>query len=406
MNRYIFPTIALLLFLITSPLLGQSNKLEELENRRLAIGREISQLNNYLFQGKKEQRSVLTMVEDLNYKISVRRNLISITNQQANLLTREINSNQKTISTLRDRLKILKEEYAAMVVKSYKSKSEQSRVMFLLSSNNFQQAYKRLQYIKQYAEYQKKQGEEIKIQTTKLQDLNLRLNKQNQNKQALIEDNRKVKAELEKELKEQEVLIASINKDLKKYTAQIKTKQKEIDDLDKEIDRIIKEAIAASNRKAGKSTNSTTFALTPEEKKLAASFVANKGKLPWPVEQGVVKVKFGKQRHPVVRSTIINSKGVRIATNKSAKARTVFEGVVNSIIVQKNGVYTITIQHGNYLTVYDQLSRIYVKKGDRVQTKQEIGEVRTNSIYNQTEIRFRVYKGLSPQNPSSWLYKM
>jgi septal ring factor EnvC (AmiA/AmiB activator) len=406
MNRYIFPTIALLLFLITSPLLGQSNKLEELENRRLAIGREISQLNNYLFQGKKEQRSVLTMVEDLNYKISVRRNLISITNQQANLLTREINSNQKTISTLRDRLKILKEEYAAMVVKSYKSKSEQSRVMFLLSSNNFQQAYKRLQYIKQYAEYQKKQGEEIKIQTTKLQDLNLRLNKQNQNKQALIEDNRKVKAELEKELKEQEVLIASINKDLKKYTAQIKTKQKEIDDLDKEIDRIIKEAIAASNRKAGKSTNSTTFALTPEEKKLAASFVANKGKLPWPVEQGVVKVKFGKQRHPVVRSTVINSKGVRIATNKSAKARTVFEGVVNSIIVQKNGVYTITIQHGNYLTVYDQLSRIYVKKGDRVQTKQEIGEVRTNSIYNQTEIRFRVYKGLSPQNPSSWLYKM
>jgi len=403
--RLIFK-LSLIVLLVAPQLFAQSNKLKELENKRLAISKEITQLNNFLFQGKKEQRSVLTMVEDLNYKISVRRNLISITNQQANLLTREINNNQKTISTLRDRLKILKEEYASMVVKSYKSKSEQSRVMFLLSSTNFQQAYKRLQYIKQYADYQKKQGEEIKIQTAKLQDLNLKLNKQKQDKQVLIEENRKVKTELEKELKEQQVLVASINKDLNKYTSQIRTRQKEIDDLDKEIDRIIKEAIAASNRKAGKSTNSRTFALTPEEKTLAASFVANKGKLPWPVEQGVVKVKFGKQRHPIVRTTTINSKGVRIATNRSAKARTVFEGVVNSVLVQKNGVYTVIIQHGNYFTVYDQLSKIYVKKGDRVQTKQEIGEVRTNSIYNQTELRFRVSKGQDYQNPANWLYRM
>lgn len=398
--------LSLLLLLLAGSSYGQNNKLKELENRRLSLSREISQLNNFLFKGKKEQRSVLSMVEDLNYKISVRRNLISITNQQANLLTREINTNQKTISTLRDRLKILKEEYAAMVVKSYKSKSEQSRIMFLLSSTNFQQAYKRLQYIKQYAEYQKKQGEEIKIQTAKLQDLNLKLSKQKQDKQVLIGENRKVKTELEKELNEQEVLVASINKDLRKYTVQIRSKQKEIDDLDKEIDRIIKEAIAASNRKAGKSTNSKTFALTPEEKTLAASFAANKGKLPWPVEEGVVKVKFGKQRHPVVRTTTINSKGVRIATNKSSKARVVFEGVVNSVLVQKNGIYTITVQHGNYFTVYDQLSRIYVKKGDRVQTKQEIGEINTNSVYNQTELRFRVYNGLNVQNPANWLFRM
>jgi hypothetical protein len=153
-----------LLFLIVFSVSAQSQskKQQELENRHQELKQEMKQLNALLFQGKKEQKSVLSQVENLDYKVTVRQNLISITNQQANLLTREINNNQKSITKLRDKLKLLKEAYAAMIVKSYKSKSEQSKVMFLLSSNNFQQASKRLEYIKQYADYQKNKEKKLK----------------------------------------------------------------------------------------------------------------------------------------------------------------------------------------------------------------------------------------------------
>jgi septal ring factor EnvC (AmiA/AmiB activator) len=385
---------------------SQSIKQLELEKRRQEILSEIKQYESMVSQGKKDERSLLSMLEDLNYKTSIRRNLISITNQQANLLTREINHNQNTISKLRDRLQLLKEEYAAMIVKSYKSKSEQSKIMFLLSSSNFQQAYKRLKYIKQYADYQKKQGEEIKAKTLELQALNKNLLKQKQAKEALIKENRIAKDKLEQERKQQELLMASIKKDLNKYTSQIKIKQKEIDKIDKQIEKIIRDAMAASNVKAGRSKESNTFALTPEDRKLAANFTANKGKLPWPVEHGLVKVRYGIQKSPIDNSVPINSNGVRIVTNKDEKVRAVFEGTVHSIMIPKNGNNVILIQHGNYFTAYKNLSKIYVKKGDKVSTKQEIGEVLTDKASNETILQFVIFKDGKTQDPSHWINKM
>lgn len=404
-NQLKYSLFLLLLFCSVS-LQAQSKKQQELENRRQEIQKEIQQINTLLFQGKKEQKSVLSRVEDLDYKITVRQNLIKITNQQANLLTREINNNQKNITNLRDKLKLIKEEYAAMVVKSYKGKSEQSKVMFLLSSINFQQAYKRLQYIKQYANHQKKQGEEIKIKTLELQELNEDLLNQKKSKQKLIDENKLAKNELEKELKQHETLMNSIKKNLNKYTSQIKTKQKEADRIDKEIEKIIRDAIAKSNKKAGKSSSSTTFALTAEGRTLAANFTANKGKLPWPVEEGVVKVRYGTQRSPIDRSIPIKSNGVRIATNKGEKVRAVFKGTVMSIITPKNGNNTVLIRHGNYITIYKNLSKIYVNKGDKIITKQDIGEVLTNRASGETILSFVIYKEGKTQNPAHWIYKM
>ena len=171
-------SILLIAFLATCSVVnGQSKKQKELEQRRQEILQQIRQINVLMSQTKKEEKSVLTAVEELNYKVAVRQNLINVTNQQANLLTREINDNQNQITSLRAKLKVLKEQYAAMIVKSYKSKSEQSKVMFLLSSSNFQQAYKRLEYIKQFAKHQKNQAQQIKEQTAKLQELNISLSK-------------------------------------------------------------------------------------------------------------------------------------------------------------------------------------------------------------------------------------
>ena len=399
-------TLLLLTFMLHFSGFSQSKKQQELEERRRELTREIQQIGALLFEGKKEQKSVLSVVEDLDFKINVRKNLIRITNQQANLLTREINSNQTKISKLRTRLKALKADYAKMIVKSYKSRSDQSKLMFLLSSANFQQAYKRLQYIKQYADYQKLQAELIKTETAKMQQLNIELGSQKKDKQKLIEENKIAKAVLDKELAQQKSLIKDIKKNLSKFTAQLKTKQRESNRIDKEIRKIIRDAIAASNKKAGKSSKSTVFSLTPEQKILAANFTSNKGKLPWPVAKGVVKLRFGNNPSPIDRSLTIKSNGVRIATNKGEEVRAVFEGVVQSIMTPKNGNNTVMVRHGNYITVYKNLSKFYVQKGDKVTTKQVIGEVITNKASGETILSFGIYKDSTIQNPSQWIYRL
>ncbi|AUS05073.1 murein hydrolase activator EnvC family protein [Pseudotamlana carrageenivorans] len=385
---------------------AQNNKQKQLESRRQELRREIQKINELRIAHKSKEKSELSLIEDFNYKINVLSNLIKVTNQQANLLSREINKNQKHISELRDELKQLKEDYAAMIVKSYKSKNQQSRIMFLLSSEDFKQAYKRIQYIKQYSNYQKKQGELIKDKTNELQETNTKLLKQQEEKKALIAENRITQKSLEKERKDHQVLMQSIKKNLSLYASQIKEKQREADRIDREIDRLIKEAIAKSNAKAGKTVSSKSFALTAEEKVLASNFIANRGKLPWPVERGVVRLGYGTQRHPIDNSLTIKSNGVRIETSKGAKVRAVFNGEVSEILRMKHVNPIVMIRHGNYLTIYKNLSKVYVKKGDKVVTKQEIGEVATNPSNGETILSFILSKGRDTENPASWIYKM
>ena len=404
-TRFTF-TVLLLFLLLHFSGFSQSKKQQELEERRRELRREIQQIGVLLFEGKKEQKSALSLVEDLDFKIKVRKNLISITNQQANLLTREISSNQTKISKLRDKLKVLKADYAEMIVKSYKSRSDQNKLMFLLSSTTFQQAYKRLQYIKQYADYQKLQAELIKTETAKMQALNVELLAQKKNKQTLIEDNKRAKSILDKDREQQSVLIQEIKSNLSQFTVQLKSKQSESRKIDKEIRKIIQAAIAASNKKAGKSSKLKVFSLTPEQKILAANFTANKGKLPWPVVNGVVKLRYGNNPSPIDPSLTIKSNGVRIATSKGGQVRAVFEGVVQGIMTPKNGNNTIMIRHGNYITVYKNLSKFYVSKGDKVTTKQVIGEVITNKASGESILSFGIYKDSSTQNPSQWIYRL
>ncbi|PIA79053.1 peptidase M23 [Gaetbulibacter sp. 4G1] len=408
MNKINVHKYSILLFVCLFCALGfsQNNKQKELETRRQELRREIRKINELRLENKSKEKSQLSLIEDFNYKINVLNNLIKVTNQQANLITREINSNQKKISKLRDELKQLKEDYAAMIVKSYKSKNQQSRIMFLLSSNDFKQAYKRLQYIKQYSDHQKLQGETIKAKTTELQDINTNLLKQKEDKQKLIAENKVTQKSLERERKQHEVLMKSIKRNINLYTSQINKRQREANRIDAEIDKIIKAAIAKSNKKAGKSSSSKTFALTPAGRALAKDFESNRGKLDWPVEKGIVKMRYGTQPHPINRSLTIKSNGVRIATEKKAKARAVFNGEVTAVIKIRNANTVVMVQHGNYFTAYKNLDKVFVKKGDKVKTKQQIGEVFTNPSNGETILSFSIFKESSTQNPASWIYKM
>ena len=330
--------------------------------------------------------------------------LIRLTNTQINNLTQDININLRNIEKLRTELEKLKTDYAEMIITSRKNQSTQNKLMFILSSKNFWQAYKRISYMKQYASYRKKQGTQIKEKTITLQQYNAELLKKRKEKEQLIITNRMAQQELDTIKIEQNKLVDELKRKEKGYSLQIIKKQKQSDAIDKEINRIIREAIAASNKKAGK--NSLNFILTPEAKALAASFSSNRGKLPWPVEKGVVSQRFGTQRHPVVRTTTIKSNGVSISVPPGSEARSVFKGKVLNIVQFKGSNPIVLIQHGNYITSYKNLSRVYVNKGDNVKSKQPIGIVFTNNENNKTVLQFSLFQNTTPQNPASWLYQM
>ena len=387
--------------------LAQKNSARQktLEKQKKLLQAEIKQINTLLFNNSNREKSILSQVEDLDVKISVRTELVKVNNQQANLLTQQINVNQRDITNLRKELDELKKDYAEMIQKSYKSKSSQNRLMFLFSSEDFLQAYKRIQYMKQYTNFRKKQGEVITQKTKTLQSLNKALFEQKAQKEVLVMENRKAQKELQQERRSQQRLIRGLKSKSRSLALEIKQKQRKAAEIDKVIERLIREAIAASNKASGKSVKNA-FALTPESKLLAANFVANKGKLPWPVEKGIVIQRYGTQPHPVVKTTMIKSNGVTIATTPKSEARAVFEGEVMTILSFKGSNPTILIKHGNYITTYKNMGKVYVKKGDKVKAKQPIGEIFTHPQTGKTTLQFSVFNALKPQNPKSWIYRM
>ena len=387
--------------------LGQTTtkRQQDLEAQRIRLKKEIKQINALLFSSTKTRKNVVTEVEDLQVKMKVREELIKVTNAQVNLLTRKITLNERNISTQRKELEALKADYAKMIQNSYESKSLQNRLMFLFSSENFLQAYKRIQYLKQYTKFRRKQGIAIGEKTQLLQQLNKVLIEEKSKKVSLVNENKAVQNQLKKERENQEKLIQRLKRKERSLSAQISKKEKESRAIDKEIDRLIKEAIAASNKAAGKS-GKKSFELTPEAKLIAANFEANRGRLPWPLEKGVVVQGFGRQQHPVVKTTTIQSNGVTIATAPSAQVRAVFEGVVMSVVTFKGSNPFVLIRHGNYITVYKNLGKLYVKKGDKAKAKQSIGEVFTNKKTGKTEIQFSLFNNVKVLNPKGWIYQM
>ena len=382
-----------------------SKKQKELEAQRLRLKKEIKQINSILFNNIKTRKSALTQVEDLQVKLNVRLELIKVTNEQANLLTTRISINERNISTNRLELRNLKDEYANLIQKSYESKSLQNRLMFLFSSESFLQAYKRVQYLKQYASYRRKQGKAIANKTKLLQELNQTLNNEKAEKILLIEENRLVQQQIETDAQDQKSLIKTLERKQTSLASQISKKEKQQKAIDREINRLIREAIAASNEALGKKRKKT-FQLTPEAKLIADNFKANKGRLPWPLEKGVVVQSFGRQRHPVVKTTTIQSNGVILATEPLAQVRAVFEGEVMSVIVIKGSNPSVLIRHGNFITLYTNLAKLYVTKGEKVNAKQAIGEVFTNQQTGKTQFQFGIFNNVDALNPKEWVYQM
>ena len=396
--------LLLFLFVFSIPNSSFSQNRKELEKQRIKLQKEIKEINSLLFKSQKEEENLLSELNDLNRRIRVRTKLIATIHEENEEITLEIAINEKEVELLQERLNVLKDDYANMVVQSYKSRTQQSRLMFILSSDNFLQAYKRLEYINQYARYRVQQGEEIKVEALKLKNLNDYLEETKTVKEELLLVNKLEKESINKEKVTQESLVKSVKKKERKYIAQINKKQKEERDIDRKITKLIRDAIAKSNKK--NNTKSSSFALTPEAKKLEKDFVSNKGKLPSPVERGIIVRHFGKQKHPTLSGITIESNGVYYATEKNAYARVIFDGKVLAIQILPGKKKAVLIQHGNYISVYKNLDNVTVKTGDLVNTKQEIGKIHTDKTTGKTILAFVLFKEIHRQNPEEWVYKI
>ncbi len=362
-------------------------------------------MNRLLSEEKAERGNVLEQMEALDQRINIRQELIRVTNRQSNLLNRQINANVRKISKLRQDLELLKEDYAKLIVSSYQQRSGQNRLMFLLSSDNFFQAFKRLKYIKQYTAFRKQQGEEIQTKTAELTVLNKDLVEQRKVKNQLLAENRKVKSQLSREINSQKELLKTIRANESRYTQAIQAKRKEARRIDQEIEKLIRTAIASSNKKTGRS-GSRTFSLTPEAKLLASNFSANKGKLIWPVEKGIKSQGFGVYADKIYPGIKHQNNGVTITTNKGEKARAVFDGEVIDVKTTRTGQKAIFIRHGNYISTYYNLANSYVQSGDKVVAKEEIGEVYTNKTSGLTKLKFYLYQNTKKLNPEEWIYQL
>jgi len=394
------PTRILLFFLLLIVTDLRSQSKQALEKQKKEIQNEIKVIELKLSNSSKKKGLIISNAEDLNYKIKLQQNLISNINNQLNLILNEIDANETQLSNLKNKEVSLKEELAKMLITGYKKKSNLNKLMFIFSSSSFQQAYKRIQYFKQYVNFQNKTLLKIKSTSSEIENVIVVLDSQKTNKQLLINENENIKRELSIQYDDLNKLIAEVNKDQKKYKNEIKQKQKLSKDIDKKIEKLIKEALANSKRNDG------GFKLSEEAQLISKNFNANKGRLPSPVIRGNVVLGFGKQPHPIVKTATIQSNGVRIRTSSDVEARTIFDGEVYSIIISKNNSRTVLIQHGNFFTVYKNLSQIYVSKGDKLKTKEVIGKIATDPLNGQTILSFSIFYNGVPQNPRTWIYKL
>ena len=409
----------LLLLLFSAPFGGFSQSKNELEKKKTQIQKDIDYTNQLLNLTKKSKTTSLSHLVTLNKKITYRNDLISTINTEIKVVDKEINHVSTNIDSLNNSLNRLKKQYSQMLYFAYKNQSSYSRLMFIFSSDGFNQAFKRVIYLRQLSDYRIRQKDlivqlqdSLNGKKSKLQDVRL-------DKKGLLVSQEKQKMQLDEEKKEQVVVLNNLSTKEKKLRSDLKEKQRKQQQLSAKIEDIIKKEIEAARASAKKknistlsasksvkkieNTNTASVLLnTPATIKLSNDFENNKGQLPWPVEKGIISSSFGRHAHPVWHDVVINNNGIDINSSKGAKARAIFDGRV-IYVVQVYDKYAVLVQHGEYFTLYSNLENVFVKAEDKVITKQPIGIVQTNDEEGKTEIHLEIWRGSNKMNPEAWI---
>ena len=406
MNVFIkYIGFVLSLLLITGVSFGQNKK--DLEKKKKQLQKEIRLTNKLLKETKKDKDLSLDQLLKLNKKINIRQNLINTVGAEIKLTNKQINQNKEVIASLEQDLAKLKEEYAKMIYYAFKNKSSYDKIMFVFASKDFNQAYKRLKYIQQYSEYRKNQAESIVKTKADIEQKNAELEQIIQQKTALLSLEEQEKQKLSTEKQEQEGVISKLQDKENSLKQELKKKEQAAKKLQRAIQKIIEEEIRRAREAAKKAGKGSTkgFPMTPEALKLSNSFAANKGKLPWPVMEGIITGKYGKHPHPVLKGIQINNNGIDISTTKGASARAVFDGEVSSVAIIPGEGKVVMVRHGEYLSVYSYFTEVYVSKGDKVSTKQQLGILVAEPGKSKTDVHLEIWKGLTKLNPEYWIYR-
>ena len=370
-----------------------------LQKRKKKLLKEINFTSKMLEQTNTEKTFSLNRLKTLKQKIEIRSQLIRTIQKELGFINEErtLSLNQKKL--LQSELEALKKSYALLIRQSYKSARHFNRLLFLFSSRDFQQAYKRVALIKQISKYRKSQATKIELKQEKIVQNIARLERHKKIKERLVEETKSEKKLFNQEKIAKSIGLAALSEKEKQLKQEVDEKKLQKEKIQKEIQRIIAEEI----KKRTEKEKITKFAPTPETIMLSKSFASNKTILPWPVSKGIVISKFGSQKHPVLNGVLVENNGIEIATEANAACRSVFDGVVSSILTMPNGTIVIMIRHGEYISVYTNLSESYVEKGEQVKTKDLLGLVYTSKSGGVTVIDFQLWKGAQKVDPQTWL---
>ena len=368
-----------------------ADSVKDLQKKQRKLQEEIEQTNKMLKQTKRDESATLNKLQLIGQNIKTQRKLITTLDNEITALNREMRHLSSTRDSLQVVLERYKADYAQMIRQSHYARMQQSPLLFLLSSDSFQQLVRRTRYLQEFAHFRQEQVRRIERTQHEIDTQNELLQANKNDKQTALSTRKREQENLKRDERKQQTMLTQLKSKEKDLSKKLKQQQKKVAELNKKIDDLVKKQAA------------TTTTLTKEQQLLAGGFEANKGRLPWPVEKGLISGHFGKQQHPVYSQVTMDNKGIYLQTTAGSKARAVYKGEVTSCFMIAN-TYAVIIQHGNYRTVYSNLSKLSVKQGDKVETKQAIGTIFTDAEQDQkTELYFQIYKDRDILNPELWI---
>lgn len=427
MKRFLCALAGCLCLLL--PLMAQSNKLiKELESKRGALQKQIAESESLLQTTTKNVGSQLKGLAALTGQIEERKRYILAINSDMDAIDRELVSLERQLNQLQKELKDKKTKYAASVNYLYRNHTIQDKLLFIFSAQTLEQTYRRLRYVREYASYQRMQGEEIQKKQKKINDKRAELTEARKAKENLLKERENEKTTLERQEKEQKALVDSLRKKQRSLQSEINKKRKEANQLNARIDRLIAEEIekarkraeeearreAAARKKAEKTESPSAtkpkaepleaYTMNKADRELSGSFASNRGKLPVPVTGPyIITSHYGEYTVPGLRGVKLDNKGIDIQAKPGAQARAVFNGKVAAVF-QLNGLFNILVRHGAYISVYCNLSTASVKADDTVKTGQTLGTIFSDGADGgRTVLHFQLRREKEKLNPEPWL---
>lgn len=377
----------------------------DMERNMQAIEREIRLINQMLQETQRTAQVNLNHLVMLNNQINRRQTLLRTINNEISAINRRINTLNSQIEALEKELEELRESYAKMIRHAYRTRDGMQQIMFVFSSASFNQAYLRMKYLQQYARHRQLQAQKISEASDELRERIAELEEERRVQQQLLARQQEELDALSREQASQNRTVTQLQRRERELMQQLRDQERAARELQRAIERIIaeeqrraREAAAAEGRPA-----TDMFALTPEERILSDNFAENRGKLLWPVERGVITSPFGEQNHPVLRGIKINNNGVDISTTQGARARAIFNGTVSRVFSIPGGNYAVIIRHGEYLTVYSNLAEVFVRNGQQVTIRQDLGVIATDQREQKTMINLQVWRGNNKMDPAQWI---